>query len=387
MLNLRPLMSCFIRESLASEAFNRDAGPLRIVNAELRAGVHAEVEFRQIAIKVLLVHVLVHADQTALEDRKEAFKGIGMHIATCPFVLGMVNRFVLVGLELVNGRAVSHQTAAVVEVLNQMVADVLVIEVHAANVAAALDQREDDFATLGVQGAVIASLRGARQESLVCLNGHVRTAQRAAIGRRRHCVADSVTHEPCGFHAAAQHPLKLAGADAFLGRAHKVDRLKPMGHRRVAVLEDRPDLDRELLAALIALAETGPRGLASKLADARRVGVAAMWADRAVRPQPSLNVGVGGLFVFEVRGVEIRVHDLGSGIAKSCAWERGLSSVTSPVDGLSAGRWLASEDRQLSVESALVGGPRFAAGDIGREVRILFQYSRSAQPAQHRHHQ
>src|SRR3984885_7166067 len=52
----------------------------------------------------------------------------------------------------------------------------------------------------------------------------------------------------------------------------------------------------------------------------------------------------------------------------------------------SAGRWLASENRQLSVESTHVGGPRFAAGDIGGEVRILVQHTRCFQPEQHRHH-
>ena len=46
-----------------------------------------------------------------------------------------------------------------------------------------------------------------------------------------------------------------------------------------------------------------------------------------------------------------------------------------------------TENRQLIVESTLVGGPRFAAGDIGGEVRIFLQHARSAQPAQHRHHQ
>src|SRR3546814_8470946 len=46
-----------------------------------------------------------------------------------------------------------------------------------------------------------------------------------------------------------------------------------------------------------------------------------------------------------------------------------------------------SEDRQLSVESSLEGGPGFAAGDVGGEVGIVVQYSRSVQPAQHRYHQ
>ena len=48
---------------------------------------------------------------------------------------------------------------------------------------------------------------------------------------------------------------------------------------------------------------------------------------------------------------------------------------------------LPVNNRQLSGESTLVGGPRFAAGDIGGEVRIFVQYTRSFQPEQHRHHQ
>ena len=50
-----------------------------------------------------------------------------------------------------------------------------------------------------------------------------------------------------------------------------------------------------------------------------------------------------------------------------------------------AGR-CGGENRQLIVEGTLVGGPRLATGDIGGQVRILLQYARSAQPAQHRHH-
>src|SRR5947207_6278982 len=52
----------------------------------------------------------------------------------------------------------------------------------------------------------------------------------------------------------------------------------------------------------------------------------------------------------------------------------------------SAGRWFACVDRQLSVEGALVGGPRFAAGHIGGEVRTFVQQTRRPQPEQHRHH-
>src|ERR1017187_2140375 len=298
MLNRRPLMSCFIHQPLASEAFNRDASPLRIVNAEFRASVHAEVEFSQIPVQMFLVHVLIYTDQTAFEDREEPFKGIGMHVAARPFVLRVVNRFVLISLTHVDGRAIGNEAAAVVKMLDQMVTNVLVLQVHRPNIAATLYQGQHDFAAFGVQGAVVAGLRRAGQKGFIGLNRHVRAANRTSIGRRRHRQPNPMAHEPCGLHAAAEHPLKLTRADAFLAGAHQVNRLKPMGHRRVAVLENGANLDRKLLAAVIALAQASPRGLASQFADAGLIAVAAVRANRTVRPQPSLNVGVGGLFVF-----------------------------------------------------------------------------------------
>ena len=54
-----------------------------------------------------------------------------------------------------------------------------------------------------------------------------------------------------------------------------------------------------------------------------------------------------------------------------------------PSRPLSAGRLLAGVDRQLSGEGPLVGGPRFAAGHIGGEVRIFVQQTRRFQPEQH----
>src|SRR5947208_2482129 len=65
-----------------------------------------------------------------------------------------------------------------------------------------------------------------------------------------------------------------------------------------------------------------------------------------------------------------------------------ILGITRSRGSVRSGRSLASENRQLSFESTLKGGPRFAAGDIGGEVRIFRQYPRSFQPAQHPdHHQ
>ena len=80
-----------ISESLSFDAFQRIAGALRITYAKLCAVVEAEVELCKVAVQVLAIHVLVRADQSTLEDRKEAFQRVGVNITARPLVLGMVH--------------------------------------------------------------------------------------------------------------------------------------------------------------------------------------------------------------------------------------------------------------------------------------------------------
>ncbi len=88
-----------------------------------------------------------------------------------------------------------------------------------------------------------------------------------------------------------------------------MDRRQPVPHGDVARLEDGPDLHGEGLAAGVALVEADPVGLA--LERAGLVHNATMRADAAIRPDPSLNIGIGGGFVIEVGGAENRLgHDL-----------------------------------------------------------------------------
>ena len=84
-----------VRESLAFDPLERDFGALRIVEAQCCAGVHAEIKLREVAIQMLLVHVLVRAYQPALEDAEEAFQRVGMNIAARPLEFAVVNRLVL----------------------------------------------------------------------------------------------------------------------------------------------------------------------------------------------------------------------------------------------------------------------------------------------------
>ena len=56
-----------VREALAFDALDRKRRTFAIVNAESRAGVVTEIEFREIAMQMLLAAMLVSAAHTALE--------------------------------------------------------------------------------------------------------------------------------------------------------------------------------------------------------------------------------------------------------------------------------------------------------------------------------
>jgi len=67
-----------------------------------------------------------------------------------------------------------------------------------------------------------------------------------------------------------------------------------------ARLKDGSDLDGKRLAALVALANANAGRLALHQSEARLIRVAAMRADRAVRPNARLDVLVSGLLVVKV---------------------------------------------------------------------------------------
>jgi len=66
----------------------------------------------------------------------------------------------------------------------------------------------------------------------------------------------------------------------------------------MGVFKDGPDLYCEGLAALVALVGPDPGAIACQLADA--VKAPAMGANRALGPQPCLDIGIGGFFVMEL---------------------------------------------------------------------------------------
>jgi hypothetical protein len=129
----------------------------------------------------------------------------------------------------------------------------------------------------------------------------------AAKGRKGaglHCFTNSMAKKPSSFHAARKHPLNLAGRNALLASAHKMDDLQPKMQWQVRRLENSTHAHSEGFPALIALAQAEPGSFASQLMNASGVSVPAVRANRAVMPKPCFYIGKGGIFILEVRGIE-----------------------------------------------------------------------------------
>ena len=147
-------MSCLVRQPLARRAFDGNGGTLHVINAKLGAGVLPEIELGQVTVKMLGVDVLVNADNAALEDRKEAFKRVGMHVAALPFKLGVVNR-AMAGRasEFENWRAIRHQPTAAIKLAIEQPADAAMVDDHRADRAATLDKAQHFNVALASTGA------------------------------------------------------------------------------------------------------------------------------------------------------------------------------------------------------------------------------------------
>jgi len=174
--------------------------------------------------------------------------------------------------------------------------------VEGTGAAVPLDQRENrvhvrgaaadlgswlatDIGHIGFKGFSFAAHRG----------GH-------PIAGALHDLADAMSEEPSGLHAAIKRPLNLPGADALLAGDDQLNGLQPRVQREMAVLENRADPHGKGLAAGVALAEAGTAALAGQAANGLLINVSAMRANRAFRPKVGFDEGKSGFLVVEMRG-------------------------------------------------------------------------------------
>jgi hypothetical protein len=115
-----------------------------------------------------------------------------------------------------------------------------------------------------------------------------------------------MTEEPGGFHAALKGSLDLPGSEALLGRIHQVDDLQPDVQRNMAGLENSPHPDSKLLPASVAFIEPWAGRPTTQFAEP--IDLATMMTDRAVGPEPRLDISESGVFVLEMFGGQVGLH-------------------------------------------------------------------------------
>ncbi len=312
-LGLLVRRSCFIGKALAFDAQQRALGAGGIIIAGLDPVRIAKIEFCQIAVKVRLATMLVDADHAALEYREIALDGVGVDlhaglaVGVAPFLAAVVDNAVVGELFAdlsVLRRFIGHQVRAVVGMGAKDRNEVGLgdaVDVERAGAAAALNQSEDSV----LMAASASDLRTflAADEGFICFH------RSAVIPHGRwsivsHGFADAMGKKPSGFHAAFKHTLNLAGGDAFLAGAHQMDDLKPQMQRKVGTLKNSSLTHSELALAFVAGAKAKAGSLAFHLANAVRIGIAAMRAHWPIRPQLALDVGERGFFVLKAWIVE-----------------------------------------------------------------------------------
>ena len=111
--------------------------------------------------------------------------------------------------------------------------------------------------------------------------------------------------EPCGLVADPKRTMHLVSRDALFGSGHKKQRGQPFREWHLRALENGFDRDRELLTALTALVKARTVGFALERGHVI-ASSAAMGANRALRPNPSLKPFAGFRFVSEDRILEVR---------------------------------------------------------------------------------
>ena len=90
-----PVVRPTICQALSCYATQRDQAAFRVFNSMRHTVVIAELEFRRIAVQVLLTTVLIHALHAALEDAEIALNRVGVDDATAILTLAVSGEIVL----------------------------------------------------------------------------------------------------------------------------------------------------------------------------------------------------------------------------------------------------------------------------------------------------
>ncbi len=148
-------MSPPIRQALPGDALECLGCAFFVIDAELFAVVVSEIEFGNVALKMLPADMLIRTNQAALQNTEVVFDGVGMRDPAHIFAFGMIDRTVrleLFGEVPVARSSVRHQVRAFANLPEQERLEARsgdVRDVEASRFAVALDQGKDRVLVAG----------------------------------------------------------------------------------------------------------------------------------------------------------------------------------------------------------------------------------------------
>ena len=253
--------------------------------------VMPELEFIDVERHVGIRHLVMGADDPALNQRPEAFDGVGVHRADNVLVVRVADDFVRIfaGESLVANPFVRNQQAHLVgddlpdEALERR--GIVALD-HAGNHAAVALDRADDRSLARTEAATTGAAT-VTNVPVLCLAADISfvnldRAEQLALGAVLHRDPDAMAHIPSGFvGAGAKHPVDLMRAHALFRVVHEERDLEPLAQGIFGVLEDGFGNDREPIAVLVAALAEPMEGTGFDLPYLR---VAAARAGNAIGP-------------------------------------------------------------------------------------------------------
>lgn len=244
-----------VGEALAEDLAHAEFKALRIVH--VFAVVETEHLFVKVAIEMVRLNRNIRAMQLPLHQRPEVLNRVRMNLAA--HVLdGMVNHFVLemfvqsrvrlerIGVErstrldvFVNQR-VHHVFAALVYDLSPYSSSTF----HKADYGC-LVVFDDSSKSITAMLVHVPSL--AADEGFIHFHFTSRSAHLGRVERILHCQPQALQHEPCRLLCNAKRAVNLHARHSVLTIAKHPERSHPLVESERGILENRPDLQRELL--------------------------------------------------------------------------------------------------------------------------------------------
>jgi hypothetical protein len=223
-----------------SASLNRRAEDVRVLTV-----IITELELGHIQRHIFPAHFVKCANNTALENRPEAFDGLSVNCTDNILPFGVVNNAMRIFTiePLVANPLIGQSKLTLWETASRTNA-VRISGDHARNHIALAADRADDWGFAGTDATSSAALAAlipvpvlgqAADERFIDFDD---TAE--LINVLHEGGSDLVAHEPSGFIGTEPHvAIKLQSAHAFLANEHQVDDAIPIAKRLIGIFKDR----------------------------------------------------------------------------------------------------------------------------------------------------